>query len=98
MSATPLSPEKIHEALADLPGWTYQRTALEKVFEFATFREALGFMVRGGFDAESLNHHPEWTNIYNLVIVRLNTHSADHQVTAKDVELAHRLQKVSWVG
>jgi len=81
-----------------LPGWTFKRDALAKTFQFESFREALGFMVRAGFEAEAMDHHPEWTNVYNRVAVRLHTHDAGGKVTAKDVELAARLQKISWVG
>jgi 4a-hydroxytetrahydrobiopterin dehydratase len=52
-------------------------------------------MVRAGFEAEELNHHPEWMNVYKTVAVRLNTHDAGGKVTAKDVELARRLEKVA---
>jgi len=55
-------------------------------------------MVRAGFEAEALNHHPDWTNVYNRLVVRLNTHDAGDKVTAKDIDLAKRLQKISWVG
>jgi 4a-hydroxytetrahydrobiopterin dehydratase len=55
-------------------------------------------MVRAGFEAEELNHHPDWTNVYHRVAVRLNTHDAGGRVTAKDVELARRFQRISWVG
>ncbi len=82
---------------ASLPGWKCERQALTKTFTFGSFREALSFMVRAGFDAEELNHHPEWTNIYNRVVVRLATHDAGNQVTAKDVALAERLEKIAWV-
>ena len=93
-----LNPEQINEACARLEGWSFHQDALAKTFTFGSFREALSFMVRAGFEAEELNHHPEWTNVYNRVSVRLNTHDAGNKVTAKDVELATRLQKVSWVG
>jgi len=93
-----LSPTKIAAALATLPGWTLARNALAKEFKFGSFREAMSFMVRAGFEAEAMNHHPDWTNVYNRVAVRLNTHDAGGKVTAKDVELARRLQKISWVG
>jgi 4a-hydroxytetrahydrobiopterin dehydratase len=53
--------------------------------------------VRAGFEAEELNHHPEWTNVYNTVAIRLNTHDAGNKVTGKDVELATRLERISWV-
>ncbi len=92
--AKPLSSAKIQAALAGLPGWTFRRDALAKSFQFKTFREAMGFMVRAAFEAEAMNHHPEWTNVYNKVAVRLNTHDAGGKVTAKDVELAVRIEKV----
>ena len=94
----PLARTKIQAALAGLPGWTLKRDALAKTFKFESFREAMGFMVRAGFEAEAMNHHPDWTNVYNRVVIRLNTHDAGGKVTAKDVELAQRIQKISWVG
>ena len=93
-----LSPTKITAALAGLPGWAFKRDALSKTFEFPSFREAMGFMTRVAFEAEAMNHHPEWTNVYNRVGIRLNTHDAGGKVTAKDVELAERIQRISWVG
>ncbi len=96
MSA-PLSPGEIQTALAGLAGWTFERDALAKAYAFKNFREALSFMLRVGFEAEALNHHPEWTNVYNRVAVRLNTHDAGAKVTAKDVELAGRMEKISRV-
>ena len=94
----PLTPPARTAALTRLPGWKFKRDALEKSFEFGDFRAALSFMVRVGFEAEAMNHHPEWTNVYNRVSVRLSTHDAGDKVTAKDVELAQRIQKISWVG
>jgi 4a-hydroxytetrahydrobiopterin dehydratase len=96
--STPLTQAKIKAALAALPGWSFKRNALTKSFTFGSFREAVSFMVRAGFEAEAMNHHPEWTNVYNRVAIRLNTHDAGDKVTAKDVELAKRFQRISWVG
>jgi len=96
--AKPLSPAKITAALAALPGWTCKRDALAKEFKFRSFREAMSFMVRVSFEAEAMNHHPAWTNVYNRVTVRLNTHDAGGKVTAKDVDLAKKIQTISWVG
>ena len=93
-----LTSEEINQACTRLGGWTFDRDALSKTFKFGSFREAMSFMTRVGFEAEELNHHPEWTNVYNRVVVRLNTHDAGGKVTAKDVELATRMQKISWVG
>jgi 4a-hydroxytetrahydrobiopterin dehydratase len=97
MSKT-LSTDEISQACRNLDGWSFERDALTKTFKFGSFREALSFMVRVGFEAEELNHHPEWTNVYNKVVVRLNTHDAGDKVTAKDVELATRMENVSWVA
>lgn len=93
--AKPLSPEEIAAALTTLPGWACERDALAKEFKFGSFREALAFMVRVGFEAEAADHHPEWTNVYNRVAIRLNTHSAGGKVTAKDVELAKAIEVVA---
>ncbi|MFZ5495424.1 MAG: 4a-hydroxytetrahydrobiopterin dehydratase [Verrucomicrobiota bacterium] len=92
--ARPLTPEEISTALSALPGWAVDGDALLKEFKFGSFREALAFMVRVGFEAEAMDHHPDWTNVYNRVAVRLNTHSAGGKVTAKDVELAKRIQEI----
>lgn len=91
----PLSAGEIERACASLPGWVFERDTLAKTFQFRSFREAIGFMVRAGFEAEELNHHPEWTNVYHRVSVRLNTHDAGGRVTAKDVELARRFERVA---
>ncbi|MSU48636.1 MAG: 4a-hydroxytetrahydrobiopterin dehydratase [Opitutus sp.] len=94
----PLTPAEISTALTGLPGWEAGPDTLTKTFTFGSFREAMSFMVRVGFEAEALNHHPEWTNVYNRVAIRLNTHDAGGKVTGKDVELATRIQKISSVG
>lgn len=92
-----LSAAEIQAALGGLAGWSVESDALAKTFQFGSFREAMSFMVRVGFEAEAMNHHPEWTNVYNKVAVRLNTHDAGGKITAKDVELATRIEKISWV-
>jgi 4a-hydroxytetrahydrobiopterin dehydratase len=97
-TATILTPAEIQATLGELPGWTFERDALTKTFGFGSFREAMSFMVRAGFEAEAMNHHPEWTNVYDRVVVRLATHDAGGKVTAKDVQLAKKLQAISWVG
>ena len=97
MKTKPLTAKKITLALETLNGWTLEKDALAKSYTFGSFREALSFMVRVGFEAEALDHHPEWTNVYNRVAIRLNTHEAGGKVTAKDVELARRIQEIAWV-
>ena len=98
MAIPHLTPVEIDEALRALPDWKLERDALAKEFKFGSFREALSFMVRVGFEAEAMNHHPEWTNVYNRVAIRLNTHEAGGKITVKDVNLARKIQGLSWVG
>ena len=68
--------------------------AISRTFKFRTFRDALAWMVRAGFEAEAMHHHPEWTNVYNRVEVRLTTHDTGG-LTEKDVELARRMQSLT---
>ena len=98
MASPPLTQAEITAALAALSGWSLERDALVKEFKFGSFKEAMSFMVRVGFEAEAMDHHPGWTNVYNRVAVRLNTHDAGGKVTAKDVALAKKIQALSWVG
>ena len=93
-----LEQEEIEVALASLPGWAYSNHSLSKTFTFGGFKEALSFMVRAGFEAEGMNHHPDWSNVYNRVDIRLTTHDAGNKVTPLDVELAKRIQRISWSG
>ena len=79
----------VAEALKDLTGWTATqgREAIAKSFKFADFNAAFAFMTQVALSASRLDHHPEWSNVYNRVDVLLTTHDAGG-VTANDVELA----------
>lgn len=77
-------------ALGKLTGWRAgagDRDTIEKQFKFADFKVAWGFMSATALKAEQMDHHPEWSNVYNKVDVTLTTHDADG-VTALDLELA----------
>ncbi len=76
-------------ALLLLEGWTATegRDAIHKTFIFKNFNEAFGFMTQSAMQAEKLDHHPEWSNVYNRVNVTLTTHDAKG-VTERDVALA----------
>ncbi|MFQ5565779.1 MAG: 4a-hydroxytetrahydrobiopterin dehydratase [Paracoccaceae bacterium] len=69
-------------------------TAISRTFRFRGFRDAMVWMARAAFEAEQLNHHPEWFNVYNRVEVRLTTHDAGG-LTGKDIELARRMEKIA---
>ena len=80
----------VAEALDGLKGWTEAadgREAIVKSFKFADFNAAFAFMTQVALSASRLDHHPEWSNVYNRVEVLLTTHDSGG-VTAKDVELA----------
>ncbi len=88
-----LSDRTIEERLDKLEGWEYIDGAIQTTFEFKNFKEAFSVMTRIAFDCEKHDHHPEWTNVYNTLVIRLNTHSV-HGVTEKDFELAHVIEKI----
>ena len=71
--------------------WTESDGALEREFKLASFTEAFAFMTRVAFIAEELNHHPEWSNVYNRVTIRLTTHDAGSVVTDLDRTMAARV-------
>lgn len=74
--------------------WKEENNALHRTYEFKTFVAAIAFMVNGAMYIDQMDHHPEWTNIYNKVMVKLQTHSAGNSITAKDRELAEVLDRV----
>ncbi|MHB1278698.1 MAG: 4a-hydroxytetrahydrobiopterin dehydratase [Bacteroidia bacterium] len=74
--------------------WKEKNNALERTYEFKTFVAAIAFMVNAAMYIDQMNHHPEWTNVYNKVIVKLQSHDAGNKVTEKDRELAEVLDKV----
>jgi 4a-hydroxytetrahydrobiopterin dehydratase len=92
--ADKLSDAERSAALSDLSGWREAegRDALVKDFTFKSFVEAFGFMTRVALHAEKLNHHPEWSNVYNKVSILLTTHDADG-LTELDVKLAKKIER-----
>lgn len=76
-------------------GWTLAEDgrAMAKTYKFRNFRDAMAWMVRAAFEAEAIDHHPEWSNVYNRVAVTLTTHDAGG-LTAKDVDLATRFEAI----
>ena len=77
-------------------GWSAVegQDAIRKVWKFKSFSEAWGFMSRAALQAEKLNHHPEWSNVYNVVDVTLTTHAAKG-LSELDLELARRMDKLA---
>lgn len=75
--------------------WKEENNALVKTYTFKTFTDALAWMIKAAFEIEKLNHHPEWTNVYNRVTVKLSTHDAGNTVTGKDRKLAEVLDNIA---
>ena len=82
-----LSDAEIQSLLAKLAGWQVNGNKLRRELRFPDFSAAFGFMTRLALAAEKLDHHPEWSNVYNRVTIELSTHDAGG-LTVLDFELA----------
>lgn len=94
----PLAADRRDDALAPLlaDGWTMAegRDAIRKEYEFRNFVEAFGWMTRAALHAEKLDHHPEWSNVWNRVAVTLITHDCDG-LSDLDIRLARRMDALA---
>ncbi len=101
MTARPeaLDPDEIESRLEALPGWHLENGRLRRSFRFRDFVEAFGFMTRAALHAEKLDHHPEWSNVYDRVEVSLVTHEVPGTegpaITALDFDLATRMNQIA---
>jgi 4a-hydroxytetrahydrobiopterin dehydratase len=93
MKPEKVTEKQISEELEKLPGWTIKSGNLHRSFEFADFSEAFGFMTRAAMIAESMGHHPDWSNVWNKVVVNLSTHSIGG-LSNLDFQLAKKIQKL----
>lgn len=75
--------------------WKEESNKLYRKFQFGDFSEAFAFMTRVALEAEKMNHHPLWTNVWNTVEIWLSTHDAGDIVTEKDRKLAQKIDKVA---
>ncbi|WAT19063.1 4a-hydroxytetrahydrobiopterin dehydratase [Aurantiacibacter sp. MUD11] len=93
MAVEKLTQSAAEEALKGLDGWEFDRDgdAIRKLFTFADFSEAWGFMNRVALIAEKADHHPEWSNVYNRVDITLTTHDADG-LSERDLRMAHAIE------
>lgn len=94
MSIQRLSDQETANGIANLAGWKIEQGKLHKAFEFRDFIQAFGFMSRVALVAESLGHHPEWSNVWNKVVVNLSTHSIGG-ISRLDIELAGKIQELA---
>ena len=77
-----------------MSNWKEQENSLQATFEFKNFREAFAFMSEVAIESEKINHHPDWSNVWNKVSFKLNTHDAGSTVTEKDRNLAAKIDEV----
>lgn len=85
-----LTEAEIAAALPGVPGWTRIGDGIERQYKFGDFTQAFGFMARVALLAEKADHHPEWSNVYNKVDIRLTTHDAGG-ISARDFALARAI-------
>jgi len=83
----------VEQQLAHLGGWTLVQGKLHKEFSFPAFVDAFGFMASVALIAESMNHHPDWSNTYNRVTIDLTTHDLGG-ISSFDIEFATRVEKL----
>ena len=89
-----LAEAEVRSRLSEIPGWELAEGKLEKTFRFASFVQAFGFMSSVALVAEAMNHHPDWTNVYNRVTIALNTHDVGG-ISALDFTLAKRIEELA---
>jgi 4a-hydroxytetrahydrobiopterin dehydratase len=91
-----LNSSEVEAKLGELQNWKLNgQNKLERELKFKTFAEAFSFMTRVAFEAEKMDHHPDWSNSYNQVKIELTTHDAGG-ITENDLELARRIDKINW--
>ena len=93
MAATRLSQETIADLGRSLPSWTVAEGYIERRWQFETFVQAWGFMAQVALLAESMNHHPNWSNVYGQVTIRLTTHDLSGLSTL-DIALAEAIERL----
>ena len=95
MERRALNNDELEAALADLAGWEILDGKLSKTFRFKSFAQAMGWMVSAGIYADKMDHHPEWSNVYNRVQVQLVTHDLGNAVSTWDLELASHMDELA---
>ena len=89
-----LTNKQLNEYLEGLNEWSIVNEKLSKTFKFSNFIQAFGFMTEVAITSESMDHHPEWSNVYNRVEINLITHS-EGGITKLDTELAIKIETIS---
>lgn len=93
MERKKLTGQEIADGLKNLPGWNVANGKLHKEFKFRDFKQAFGFMASVALIAESMDHHPDWSNVYNRVVIDLVTHDLGG-ISTLDLEFARKLEEL----
>jgi len=88
-----LNNSQIKEQLKNLKGWSYEDGSITKSYTFKNFKDTFSIMTRIAFECEAQNHHPEWENVYNSLIIKLNTHDVGG-ITQNDFDLAKAIESI----
>jgi 4a-hydroxytetrahydrobiopterin dehydratase len=91
--AQKLTTEEIETHLRQMSGWVLKENFIEKMFLFKDFNEAFAFMTEVATHADKADHHPDWSNVYNRVHVKLSTHDSGG-ITQKDIDLARKMDSI----
>lgn len=89
-----LNEVELRAAVESLPGWSIKDGKLHREYAFTDFVHAFGFMATAAIAIEAMEHHPEWSNVWNRVTIDLITHDSKG-VTAKDIKLANKLESLA---
>ena len=95
MTRRALSEQEKETALRELPGWAVQAGKLHKTSRLASFARAIGWRGSGPVWPPKMDHHPEWSNVYNRVTVDLSTHDLGNAISQLDVDLARRMEDLA---
>lgn len=89
-----MNTNQVGEFLKTHPKWVFENDAISRTAKFKDFKTTFSAMTAIAFEAEALAHHPEWSNVYNSLNIRLTTHDAGNTVTEKDLDLANRIEQI----
>ena len=93
MRAQKLTENEVQQQLQQAKGWSWTNGKLHKAYECKDFVDAFGKMTKVALVAESMNHHPEWFNVWNKVVIDLNTHSVQG-ISSLDFQLAAKINEI----
>lgn len=93
MKRLKLSSDEVTEEISKITGWSIRNQKLYRQFHFKDFKEAFRFMTRVAVEAERMDHHPDWKNVYNRIEVELNTHDLGG-ISNLDFDLAIRMNEI----